>query len=253
MTWPVTQATKVNLDGATDDPSQARAELVALIDSFNNLVSLLSKSGGNDKVLVSTSAGRLVLGGTDDGTNQLQVNGSGKFTAVESTNGTIRTVLSYSTLGVLGTLSNHGLQILINSIEAARFDASRNLLVPGIYSTTTTSAPNVFVDTDGTLKRSATKTIHGAFSANASTDPTIISGSGFTVSRQGQGQFLITFTSGFSGNYTFVTSGNGNPGVRPEGGYYSNTQATVKTYVVYPTAFVDSVGYVVYFIATGPS
>lgn len=40
MTLPAA-ATKVNLDAATDDPSQARAELVALIDKFNALLTAL--------------------------------------------------------------------------------------------------------------------------------------------------------------------------------------------------------------------
>jgi hypothetical protein len=40
MTLPAA-ATKANLDAATDDPSQARAELVALIDKFNALLAAL--------------------------------------------------------------------------------------------------------------------------------------------------------------------------------------------------------------------
>ena len=34
-------ATKVHLDQSTDDPKQARAELVSLIDKFNSLKSVL--------------------------------------------------------------------------------------------------------------------------------------------------------------------------------------------------------------------
>jgi hypothetical protein len=59
----------------------------------------------------------------------LHVEGSTTAKSFESTDGTIKTVLSYSTLGVLGTISNHGLQFVINSIEAARFTTNNNLLI----------------------------------------------------------------------------------------------------------------------------
>lgn len=69
MTWP-TAATKANLDSAGDDPSQARAELAALVDKVNALIT----------DAVPPIVGLFVTNGTS---NPSTVEGSG-FTVVRS-------------------------------------------------------------------------------------------------------------------------------------------------------------------------
>ncbi len=177
MTWPVTPATKANLDAATDDPSQARAELVALIDSFNNLVSLLSKSGGNDKVLVTNASGNLGLSVNPSAWSigkAIELGYSGNALLSTSAAEVFMTqgmyydnTWKYGVTGSACALYKQGAGEHVwrtapsgttgntaTPTDLMILKATGNLLVPGIYSTTTTSKPNVFVDTDGTLKRS---------------------------------------------------------------------------------------------------
>lgn len=45
MAWPTTLA-KTHLDEPSDDPSQARAELVALLDSVNSIIALRAALSG---------------------------------------------------------------------------------------------------------------------------------------------------------------------------------------------------------------
>ena len=60
--------------------------------------------------------------GTSSPGQKLDVRGN-----VMAGNGTIQTVLSYDTMGAVGTFSNHGLHILTNSTVVGTFDTSGNL------------------------------------------------------------------------------------------------------------------------------
>lgn len=61
MTWPIADATKVHLDAATDDPSQARVELATLVDLFNTLKALISQTPGAAQLPLLNSSGDLQL------------------------------------------------------------------------------------------------------------------------------------------------------------------------------------------------
>ena len=87
------------------------------------------------QAMTLTANGRLLLGSTSEGTQTLQVTGDGYFSGsvtgafYKSTNGTVETVLSYSSTpaGVIGTLTNHPLEIYTNGSPKATFTASGNL------------------------------------------------------------------------------------------------------------------------------
>lgn len=105
-----------------------------------------SQSGGANKVLATNASGHLLIGGvTEDGINTLQIGGSTGCNDFRAISGdSYITYISGQTLNI----RNSG------GTAVAKFDGSNNLLVPGIYVNTTTSKPNVYVASDGTLKRS---------------------------------------------------------------------------------------------------
>ena len=70
------------------------------------------------------SSGNLGIGTSSPGEKLDVVNGG-----LGVGNGTIKTVISYSSLGLIGTTSNHAIGFLTNNTERARIDSSGNLLV----------------------------------------------------------------------------------------------------------------------------
>lgn len=62
MPLPIDNLTSVHLDAATDDPSQARAELLAAINKIKELIAALSVTPGVDKVPAHDANGNIRLG-----------------------------------------------------------------------------------------------------------------------------------------------------------------------------------------------
>ena len=82
--------------------------------------SVIAFSANNAEQMRLTSTGLGI--GTSSPGQKLDVRGN-----VMAGNGTIQTVLSYDTMGAVGTFSNHGLHILTNSTVVGTFDTSGNL------------------------------------------------------------------------------------------------------------------------------
>lgn len=62
MPLPIDNLTTTHLDAATDDPSQARAELLAGIVKIKELIAAISVIPGADKILASDALGNIQLG-----------------------------------------------------------------------------------------------------------------------------------------------------------------------------------------------
>jgi len=82
------------------------------------------KTAGTNTDIMTLVDGSVGIG-TDSPAYKLDVQGG----AVSAGNGTIKTGISYDTVGRLGTFSNHALKLITNNTERMRIDASGNLLV----------------------------------------------------------------------------------------------------------------------------
>lgn len=95
------------------------------------------ETAGTERMRI-TSAGNVGIG-TSSPSRTLSVNGTAGFG-----NGTIETIISYSDRGIIGTQSNHALELRTNGTERMRIDASGNV---GIGET----APDYKLDVNGAI------------------------------------------------------------------------------------------------------
>lgn len=101
--YPIADATKVHLDAATDDPSQARAELVSLIDKFNELLALLSQTPDAAEIPVLNANGVLVMAKPVDATADVIVFSDGSklgAVRVNSKTGSDAAIMTFHRPGV---------------------------------------------------------------------------------------------------------------------------------------------------------
>jgi hypothetical protein len=109
------------LTGTT--PATTYDSLIKVTDNgpISGTAKYLSDGLGNDSVLaLSTTAVGI---GTSSPTEKLDVIGG----ALAAGNGTIRTGITYSSLGLLGTFTNHDLGLITNGTEKARITSAGNV------------------------------------------------------------------------------------------------------------------------------
>lgn len=104
MTLPAA-ATKVHLDASTDDPSQARAELVALIDKFNALLAALPP-----EFITIQKNGLKMFAGTISPTGAITWGSGTGFTCVRNSTGqytvTLAAAMNINSPVVANTMNN---------------------------------------------------------------------------------------------------------------------------------------------------
>jgi hypothetical protein len=137
--------TFLQLNGAYFANSGAVSNIVAVdstsafFDTSSSVYPFRWLLGGSEAMrLTSTGLGI----GTSSPAGKLDVQGGNLING----NGTIKTGFSYDTNGLMGTLSNHSLGVLVNSSVVARFDTSGHLGL-GV-----TANANTKLDVDGPIR-----------------------------------------------------------------------------------------------------
>ena len=102
----------------------------------------IATAAGNGNIILSPNGtGNVLINSTTDNGAKLQVSGTGRFTdTISTTNGTVNMIMSYSTVGVIGTQSNHDLEIRTNNTGKLRITSGGNVLI----GTTTDVASSIF-------------------------------------------------------------------------------------------------------------
>ena len=157
------------------------------------------------------SSGNVGIGGTP--TEKLDVIGG----ALAAGNGTIRTGITYSSLGLIGTFTNHDLGIITNGSERMRIDSSGNVGIncspDGKLKVVGSSGAQIIVDLNGTNQNyfDADTTIFRSYGGGGYPERMRIKSTGDIKIQSGSLLGWSDFSSGVSGvGVTATTAGSEN-------------------------------------------
>jgi hypothetical protein len=161
--------TKFQVQGSATFSQTSATNQCSIIATGNN-IALLQLSGNNKGwnlesnrvansftiyesgvgTALAINAGGNVGIGTTNPTEKLDVVGG----ALAAGNGTIRTGITYSSIGLIGTFTNHSLGFIQNGILRMSIDTNGYLYCQGVYNQSGGAAANVVVASDGSIYRS---------------------------------------------------------------------------------------------------